>query len=82
MVPYVPPAHGSQFSGRAISQQYQPCTYGLILDDGCTINSVILPSKPTGSIPPPPPSRRHDHSSINVDRGEIRSYFGGSYRQS
>ena len=82
MVPYVPPAHGSQFSGRNISQHYQPYAYDPTIDDGCMINSVLLPPHPIGSIPPPPPTRRPAHGSLNVDQGEIGSYFGGPYNQS
>ena len=82
MVPYVPPAHGSQFSGRNISQQYQPYAYGSMANDGRMINSTALPPHPIGSIPPPPPLRCPEHGSLNVDQGEIGSYFGGAYNPS
>ena len=65
-----------------MSERYQPYAYGPVLDDGRTISSLILPPPPTGPIPPPPPPRSSDNNSLNVNQGEISSYFGGNYHQS
>ena len=83
LVPYVPPAHGPQFSGRNVSQQYQPYAYGMIHENDRMINSATYPPPPIGHFPPPPPPNRPpSHGSINVNQGEIGSYFGGPYHHS
>ena len=43
IIPYVPPPHGTQLVSINVSQHYQPYAYGPILDDGRTINTIILP---------------------------------------